>query len=91
MGLREVNKYSITVINGVKEVSDLLESHEVLATTLTGVSELTGISRDRLAYLFTRKRKVAVIERNYLIRRIYSEYVGKVRGDNRYMGYNRNR
>lgn len=68
---------------------------DMLTTSCTNkfvLSELTGISRDRLAYLFTRQGKKAIIEKDHLIIRVDHIYQGRQVGGNKkgYSGFNRN-
>jgi len=61
-------------------------------TNLYVLSKLSGIKYDRLAYLFSRLKKVVVIEGDNMIIKVKSIYVGRQEGGKRgkdYSGFNR--
>jgi hypothetical protein len=69
--------------------------NDMLTTSCTNkfvLSELTGISRDRLAYLFTRQGKKFILEQGHLIIRVDHLYPGRQIGGKKkeYSGFNRN-
>lgn len=90
MNIKRVDKFTVTLLGGIERVEDIVNVPEIIVGTITGVGELTGIERHRLVYKFTRKGCEAIIEKNYLIKKVQTEYVGNRRGgDKSYKGYNR--
>jgi hypothetical protein len=56
---------------------DLNEGMVTSCTNKFTLSALTGISRDRLAYVFTRKGWKVLVEGDYLIIRVDNIYMGR--------------
>ena len=85
--------FTIVVVNGAELSLDSLG--ECIVSTcgnMTVLSEVTGISRNRLYYVFTELKKKFLFESEYLIFRSSTFYPGKVRnarGNKNF--YNRNR
>jgi hypothetical protein len=93
--MANINKpiYMVVSLGGLEIGEALKDALISSCTNKTVLSEMTGISRDRLAYVFVRKGKNILIEDDFLILRSNTLYKGRQKGGlrNRNMtGYNRN-
>lgn len=83
--------YVIISLGGAGLETDWEDCLVATCTNKTVLSELTGISRDRLAYVFIRKRRSALKEKGFLIYKVTSIYKGRQKGVNKGVmtGFNR--
>jgi len=84
--------FSVVVLSDLEVTDDLGGCLTVSCTNLTGLSLLTGISRDRLAYVFTRKRQNVLLEDGHFIIKSSELYRGNQSGREKgtvYTGINR--
>jgi len=66
---------------------DLNEGMVTSCTNKAVLSNLTGINRDRLAYIFTRKRRKVLVEADNLIIKVSEVYKGRQGLSVRYNGF----
>jgi hypothetical protein len=75
--------YFIIVLGDVCIGGSLEGCLKVACTNRQRVSQITGISYDRLTYLFIRKGKSYVVEGGYMIMRTENLYKGLQGGNNK--------
>jgi len=84
--------YTVVCLGGKAITDDLTDCMVSNCTNLVTLEGMTGIKRDRLTYIFSRKKRDVLVEGDYMIFRSFTLYKGKqrVNGRERMSGYNRN-
>jgi hypothetical protein len=85
--------YGVIILGDKLVTEDLGDCLTVSCTNMTSLSQITGIKRDRLVYVFTKLKKSVLMEDGNLIIKSSQLYKGNQVGGLRhrgYTGFNRN-
>lgn len=84
--------YTVVVLGGKKMGDDLNDCLIVTCTNMRSLAGITGIAYDRLVYVFTRKSKRVLEEKDCYIIKSNSLYRGRQQGgirNKQLLGFNR--
>lgn len=94
MNSKDLIIYTVVILGDKKTLEDLRGCLVVSCTNKRSLAGITGLSWDRLSYIFTRKGDNVLLENGCLILRSSTLYKGRQVGGVRnkgFSGYNRNR
>jgi hypothetical protein len=78
--------YTVVVLDGKQPGDDLEECMKVRCTNKSSLEKITGISYDRIVYLFAKKHKSYLVEKGNMIIKTSTVYKGSQPGGIRNKG-----